>query len=83
MPSAERVDGVARDLVNRVAAAGLAPQEQVRVVARLLAELGWGLARPGLPGDQQELEAALATRGDLASALILQGAVLAEWIGDA
>ena len=78
MRSADVVESLARDLVGRVVAADLAPRDQVRAVARLLAELGWHLAQPGLSGDRIELEAALAARGDLASALIPQGAVLEE-----
>jgi hypothetical protein len=69
------------DLRARIAAARLSPPDQVRALAELLAAVGWALAEPGLSGDRRALEAALTSRGDLASALILQGAVLQEWIG--
>ena len=71
------------DLRARLDEAGLCPTDQVRALATLLAAVGWSLAQPGLSGDRMELEAALAARGDLASALILQGAVLKEWLEDA
>jgi hypothetical protein len=81
MPSPSAVEFLARELLGRVAAAGLAPRDQVRALAKLVSAVGWQLAQPGMSGDIRELEAALATRGDLASALILQGTVLEEWVG--
>jgi len=62
------------DLRARLDEARLSPTDQVRALATLLAAVGWSPAQPGLSGDRIELEAALAARGDLASALILQGA---------
>ena len=70
------------DLRTRLEATGLGPADQVRALAALLTEIGWRLAQPGCSGDRRALESALALRGDLASALILQGAVLLEWIGE-
>ncbi len=70
------------DLTTRMREARLDPTDQVRVLAALLTDVGWILAQPGLAGDRATLEAQLARRGDLASALILQGAILREWVDD-
>ncbi len=68
------------DLRSQIDLAGLGPADTVRVLAALLRAIGWQLAAPDLPRDRGALEAHLVESGDLASALILQGHILLEWI---
>ncbi len=68
------------DLRSRVDQAWLGPADTVRVLAALLRATGWQLAAPDLPRDRGALEAHLLESGNLASALILQGYILLEWI---
>ncbi len=68
------------DLRSQIDLAGLGPADTVWVLAALLKATGWHLAAPDLPRDRGALEAHLVESGDLASALILQGHILLEWI---
>ncbi len=68
------------DLRSQIDQAGLGPADTVRVLAALLRIIGWQLAAPDLPRDRGILEAHLLKSGDLASALILQGHILLEWV---
>ncbi len=68
------------DLRSEIDQAGLGPADTVRVLAALLRAVGWKLAAPDLPRDRGTLEAHLLESGNLASALILQGHILLEWI---
>ncbi len=75
-------DGLVEELRDRITAAGLIPAEQVQVLAELLTAIGWRLAGPGLAEDRATLEARVTAQGDFASALILQGQILQEWLAE-
>ena len=77
---ADDLAALAMNLQVRLEGSGLTPTDQVRVLAKLISGIGWRLAQPGLSRGRRELEEALALRGDLAAALILQGTVLEEWV---
>jgi hypothetical protein len=76
------LDTLVDDLSARITGAELSPQDQVRVLARLLTAVGYHQATPGLATDRRALEAAVARGDDLPATLILQGHILHEWVAE-